>query len=161
MKSAQTQKLLPEEPTTEMMAAGIEAWNTHDDSEEDVQAISQAMYDAAPAADNEPRYWEYRVWEFGEWSDWRLIKDTDERLTNPLSWKQFIGHLECYEKHELRALHFHAQPAQENAARAVTLYECADCGAIYQTKVTRCDCMPEFQKYNRWTARRESAALES
>lgn len=32
------------------------------------------------------------------------------------------------------------------------LYECANCGCLYQTKVTRCDCMPDKQEFRNWTA---------
>ena len=53
----------------------------------------------------------------------------------------------------------HPAPAVQGelATEEVTLFECVSCNHLYQSHITRCDCMPEEQKFNRWLARPESA----
>src|SRR5690606_39489671 len=60
--------------------------------------------------------------------------------------------------HELREL-LAAAPAVQGdlVTEEVTLFECVSCNHLYQSHITRCDCMPEEQKFNRWLARPESA----
>lgn len=41
-------QLVPKEPTEEMMYMGVSEWATHDDSEEDVYGVWEAMLAAAP-----------------------------------------------------------------------------------------------------------------
>lgn len=41
-------QLVPKEPTEEMMFMGVSEWATHDDSEEDVYGVWEAMLAAAP-----------------------------------------------------------------------------------------------------------------
>lgn len=46
---------------------------------------------------------------------------------------------------------------QGSVAGATKLYECNECGHLYQAPVSRCDCMPVTQKFKTWLAWPESA----
>lgn len=47
-----------------------------------------------------------------------------------------------------------AEPQQVKTmtSKTVTLFECTSCGYLYQSQVSRCDCMPDVQTFNHWVA---------